>query len=205
MPATEPPPEPHRVRRGPAGGRPRNPRIDEAALAAARELLVEVGWTGTTMRTIAERAGVGRPALYRRWSSRAHLVLDALFSWSFDQSPIGAARDVEQWVRNAERDGLELFSRPEVRAALPGLLAELGPDEAIRETLWRTLNVPAADTLAQLLRGTGTSAEPDLDGQAALVLIAGAALYLRLVVPDEDAAPLEGRLSELLLRGLARG
>lgn len=202
MPAREPSTEPHRVRRGGTGGRPRDPRIDEAALAATRELLAEVGWTGTTMRTIAHRAGVGRPALYRRWPSKAHLVLEALFGWSFDRSPIGEARDAGSWIRNAAENSLELFARPEVRAALPGLLTELGPHEEIRAALWRELNLPAADTLAELLGATETSSDPALDSQAALVLLAGGALYLRLVVPADDAAALEGRLADLLLRGL---
>lgn len=205
MPEADQPSERHHVQRGGAGGRPRDPQIDEAALAAARELLVEVGWSGTTMRAIAERAGVGRPALYRRWPSRAHLVLDALFSWSIDQAPIGEARDVTRWVQGAAKNSLELFARPEVRAALPGLLAELGPHEDIRTALWRQLNVPAAATLADLLRAAGTSTDPDLDARAALALVAGGALYLRLVVPPGDAAALEGRLAELVLRGVGTG
>src|SRR4051812_1263648 len=60
-------------------GRPRDARIDEAVLGATRELLLEVGWTGISLTSIAERAGTTRPALARRWPSLAHLVHEAAF------------------------------------------------------------------------------------------------------------------------------
>ena len=60
-------------------GRPRDPRIDEAVLAATRELLAEVGYKRLSMGLVARRAGVHRPAIYRRWSSKPHLVCEAVY------------------------------------------------------------------------------------------------------------------------------
>ena len=62
-----------------ASGRPRNPLIDEAVLQAAAELVVEVGYADLTIAAIAERAGTSKPAIYRRWPSKAHLVHEAAF------------------------------------------------------------------------------------------------------------------------------
>lgn len=42
-------------------GRPRDPAIGDSALAAARELLAEVGWDKTTMVAISERAASASP------------------------------------------------------------------------------------------------------------------------------------------------
>ena len=60
------------------GGRPRNPQIDSAALAATLAVLDEVGYGRLTLEEVARRAGTTKPAIYRRWPSRQRLVLAAL-------------------------------------------------------------------------------------------------------------------------------
>ncbi len=61
-----------------AGGRPRNPALDEAIILATRARLVQDGYSRMTLGDIAADAGVSRPTLYRRWSSKLELVADAL-------------------------------------------------------------------------------------------------------------------------------
>ncbi len=46
--------------------------------AAALELYAEKGWSGFTLEQVARRAGAGQGALYRRWSSKAALLADAV-------------------------------------------------------------------------------------------------------------------------------
>src|ERR1700755_628081 len=60
--------------------RSRDPAILDAALAA----LTEHGYDATNMNDIAARAGVGKAAIYRRWSSKAALMADALVHWRPD-------------------------------------------------------------------------------------------------------------------------
>jgi AcrR family transcriptional regulator len=60
--------------------RSRDPAILDAALAA----LAECGYVATNMNDIAARAGVGKAAIYRRWSSKAALMTDALVYWRPD-------------------------------------------------------------------------------------------------------------------------
>lgn len=59
-------------------GRPRNTQIGAAALEATLALLAEVGYGRLAMEEVARRAGTTKPALYRRWPTRQHLVLAAL-------------------------------------------------------------------------------------------------------------------------------
>ncbi len=61
-----------------AGGRPRDPALDEAIILAARARLVRDGYSRMTLGDIAADAGVSRPTLYRRWSTKLDLVADAL-------------------------------------------------------------------------------------------------------------------------------
>ncbi|MFI5610265.1 TetR/AcrR family transcriptional regulator [Amycolatopsis sp. NPDC051903] len=59
-------------------GRPRDAALDEAIILATRRRLVERGYSRLTIGDIAADAKVGRPTLYRRWSSKFELVVDAL-------------------------------------------------------------------------------------------------------------------------------
>jgi AcrR family transcriptional regulator len=62
----------------PPRGRPRDPARDEAILDATIDLLVEEGYDRLTIEQVAHRAGAGTATVYRRWSSKADLVLDAV-------------------------------------------------------------------------------------------------------------------------------
>jgi AcrR family transcriptional regulator len=65
-----------------AGQVPRRRRygavLEQALLDAAWDELRETGYAGFTVDAVARRAGTSRPVLYRRWPSRARLVLAAV-------------------------------------------------------------------------------------------------------------------------------
>lgn len=60
------------------GGRPRDAALDEAIILATRARLVQDGYSRMTIGDIAADAKVSRPTLYRRWSTKFDLVVDAL-------------------------------------------------------------------------------------------------------------------------------
>jgi AcrR family transcriptional regulator len=60
------------------GGRPRDSALDEAIILATRDRLVRDGYSLMTIGDIAADAKVSRPTLYRRWSTKFELVVDAL-------------------------------------------------------------------------------------------------------------------------------
>jgi len=57
-------------------GRPRNKGLDEALLQAGLAVFLEAGYSGATLAEIARRAGVGTPAIYRRWPTKADMAID---------------------------------------------------------------------------------------------------------------------------------
>ena len=61
----------------PQRGRPRDEDRGRAIEAAALDLLAEEGFAGMTMEGVAARAGVGKATIYRRWDTKADLVVDA--------------------------------------------------------------------------------------------------------------------------------
>lgn len=65
-------------RRRPGGGRRRDPDIDARVLLAARNTYAEFGWAGFHFDRVAKTAQVSRDVLYRRYTDREALLLDAL-------------------------------------------------------------------------------------------------------------------------------
>ena len=78
-------------RRSPEGaprGRPRSADAHRAILAATLKLLADVGYEKLTVGEVASVAGVGKATIYRRWPSKAPLVIEA-----FSQFPELATPD----------------------------------------------------------------------------------------------------------------
>ena len=69
-------PQPEAAARG--RGRPRSPEAHLAILTATLQLLGEQGFRGLTIEGVAERAGVGKTTIYRRWPSKTELVAEAI-------------------------------------------------------------------------------------------------------------------------------
>lgn len=59
-------------------GRTRDPEVDEAILAAAMDLLAEIGYARLTMDQVAARARVGKASVYLRWPNKVALVAEAI-------------------------------------------------------------------------------------------------------------------------------
>lgn len=59
-------------------GRPRDLDLDKRLLGAAWSLLQREGYAALTLTKVASRAGAHRTDVYRRWSSKAQLVVDVL-------------------------------------------------------------------------------------------------------------------------------
>ena len=81
-------------------GRPRSPQVRDAILSAARALLQESGVAGLTMEAVAERAGVGKPTVYRWWPNRHAVAMAALMDAATERpartrsrSPLRALRE----------------------------------------------------------------------------------------------------------------
>ena len=182
-------------------GRPRDPDIDAAVLAATRELLVEVGYQRLGLGLVAARAGSNRPALYRRWPSKAHLVYDAVFP-SEPDLPLAATIRFEDHVRALIERIVASYSRPAAREAVPALLAETRDLERRSSIVDGLLGEARKDFAARVQQAV---ARGDLraDTDAALVLdvIHSAAMHQAnsRARPDPHFA---GRLTDLVLAGV---
>lgn len=76
-------------------GRPRDPNVEDKVYDAAIRLYAQTGWAGFTFEAVARETGIGKPALYRRWSSRGELLAQTFRARWFDVERIdtGSLRD----------------------------------------------------------------------------------------------------------------
>lgn len=113
-------------------GRPRDTRIDSAVLDAAAELLPKTGYADLTVAAIADRAGTSRPAVYRRWPSKAHLVHEAVFR-DADTSRVPVTGRLEEDLHSIVARTAALLTSPLARLAVPGLIGEAASDPSLNQ------------------------------------------------------------------------
>ena len=99
-------------------GRPRSRQTNKAILKAAAEIVIASGLAEMTIEGVAERAGVGKASIYRRWPSKGALAFDAVLDTILTAEPTpdtgslegDLARVAESWVRlaNIRRAGRTL-------------------------------------------------------------------------------------------------
>ncbi|RII17679.1 Transcriptional regulator, TetR family [Streptomyces sp. YIM 130001] len=91
-------PQPGTVR---PGGR--TARVREAVLRAAGDALAESGFAALDLAEIAQRAGVGKTTVYRRWGTPGALAADLLDDMAEQSLPRADTGDVAQDLRENAR------------------------------------------------------------------------------------------------------
>lgn len=103
-------------------GRPRSEEAHQAILTATLDLLAELGYSALTVEGIAARAGVGKATIYRRWSSKGPLVVEAFGRLpAFEEVDSGAlGEDLKRMLRTY----IQAFNSTALSAILPSLAGE---------------------------------------------------------------------------------
>jgi AcrR family transcriptional regulator len=158
-----------------APGRPREQRVDDAVRGAVLSLLAERGYQRTTIAAVAERAGVGRGALYRRWRSKGEMVFGAVVHGLELGDPPQYGSLTGDLEALGER--IALLSDSEIaHAAMLGLTAELDTDPGLREVLDARLWAVERRYLAVILKRAVDRGEiqPGVDPELVRRLLVGA-------------------------------
>lgn len=186
--ADEPQPRPRR--RAPAGAAVLREDVTEAIRAAVFEELAAVGYARMSIEGIARRAGVGKTAVYRRWRSKLHLVLDLVSAIAVQGLPAPDTGSLEGDLRLLYEVTSRALRHPVASQILPDLQAEAARNPDIAEAIQKALR-EGQDGVA---RGVVTAAQqrgevrPDVDHALALDLISGP-LYWRSVVIRNPKLP----------------
>jgi AcrR family transcriptional regulator len=182
----------------------RSARVVERVLGMTLEALGHEPYSQLRIEQIAARAGVTKTTIYRRWPTRAELVVAALTGHAAPPHVVETGR--------LEDDLLELFltattlrNSPEGRGVVSALIAERGDPEVDRvcAALREAHRAPARVLLERARRRGALPRRADIE---LLLDVLTGAVYGRL---RECAAPLERewvrRVIRLVLSGVAAG
>jgi AcrR family transcriptional regulator len=185
-------------------GRPRDSRIDDAVLRATVELLGTSGYADLSVDAIAKRAGTSKPAIYRRWPSKAHLVHEAVFPIS-EATELPDTGSLAGDVREMVRRSTGVLTTPAARAAMPGLLAEMATDPTLHEKLLGRFGDITTRGMTERLDDAMSRGEvrPDVTAVDLVEAIAGMALMAIITRnQDLDDAWVE-RTATLITKGIS--
>ncbi|MER7520662.1 TetR/AcrR family transcriptional regulator [Streptomyces sp. NPDC126499] len=164
----------------------------DALLQVTLDLAAEVGYAGLSIEAIARRAEVGKHTIYRRWPSKAALLLDALHRvWTsdLDYRDTGDVRaDLrEQFLRSSSA-----LAGPPIGPVYRAVIAEAQADPALRtalhERFLRTVERSTLDRITRAQRAGELRADVDLTFAADV--LCGTLYYRHLLTPlpvDESA------------------
>lgn len=159
--------------------------MDEALAGAVRELLAELGYQKITVDMIAGRAGVGKPAIYRRYRSKAELIYSVIVHGLSESAPRngGSLRaDLRTLVHRVYAD----LADPVTGSVMSGLLSEVLADPELtarfRDTFVRAQREVVAELLARAVARGELSQPPQPDFAHSLIL---GPLFVRFVILGE--------------------
>jgi AcrR family transcriptional regulator len=163
-------------------GRPRLPGTDAAIGRATLDVLADVGYAGLTIDAVATQAGVSRPTVYRRHSTKAELVAAAVATALASANPAvpdtgDVATDVEHLLRNT----IAALTTSTFGAAVAEIVGPARHETELRQLLDVALEERRGVLRAALGRAALEERLSVPDVEVAIDLLLGA-VYLRLLV-----------------------
>jgi AcrR family transcriptional regulator len=181
-------------------GRPRSEQARRAILDTAVRLTLRDGYQALTIKGVAEEAGVGRQTIYRWWTTKAALVLEAIRELAERAGRPARTGDALHDLRALLRASFRLA--PVAGPAISGMMAESTHDPEFAEVLQHGLLAPRRAIVREILAAgqesgqLGHGASLDL----AVDVVWGVMWYRTL----SGHAPVDERLAEELSDAVVR-
>ena len=178
----------------------RSERARTAVLEATIELCREDGFANMTIEGIAERAGVSKKTIYRWWSSKGEVLLDALVDQAEAAAAFPDTGDVARDMLDQTMSVVGLLS-PQETSPYASLVAEGQRDPALSGAIRTRLIDPFIERFDQRMRSAIASGElpAGTDLGVAVDLFYGPVyhrLVFRLGLPDR--AEMEARVRHVV-------
>ncbi|MGW6400869.1 TetR/AcrR family transcriptional regulator [Streptomyces sp. NPDC055134] len=162
----------------------RSERSRRAIYDAALTLVAEIGYPKTTIEGIAARAGVGKQTIYRWWSSKAEVLMEAFIDLGVQAAEAAGAGD---W---AEADGIP--DTGDIETDLKVVL---------RATVDELLD-PRYDAPARALAAEGVANPAFGEEFVGRLLLPSLELYVRRLRAAQDAGQIRADVDPYIARDL---
>ncbi|MFQ6550222.1 TetR-like C-terminal domain-containing protein [Aestuariibius sp. 2305UL40-4] len=166
----------------PSGAAVQRPELTQALYRAFFDEWAERGYAAISLERVAKKAGAGKAAIYRRWSSKREFANEAIEDVALAVTPIPDEDSLEADIAAFLRSLAILFRHPQIRRILPDLLAERARSDELASLL-ETIAMARRSRAKDLLdRAIARDELPvDLDRELALDLLPSP-LYWRMIV-----------------------
>lgn len=184
-------------------GRPRSARSHQAMLRATLELLAEVGFEAMSIEAIANRAGVGKTTIYRRYRSKEELVADAIESMREEVLIPDTGNlwsDIDAIIENAAQITLNPLGRQTVAM----IISSASSNANFAQIYWTKYLQPRREAFAIVIERAKTRKEvqENLDPGLVFDAMSGIMLYALIFPPTSESWTVYVRRAlNLLLKG----
>jgi AcrR family transcriptional regulator len=168
------------------------------------ELMAERGVSELRMNDVAERARVGKAAIYRRYRSRDELIAAAVGAL-VSEIRVPNTRSTTEDLLALMRDAIEVYGNPVAARAMPSLVEAMSRDPELADAVRSGFLADRRAALQEVLeRGvTRGDLRPDLDFELALDVLAGPLFYRLLVTGGAIDEQLAEGVVQLIIEGFA--
>jgi len=186
-------------------GRPRDPEVDARVIAAARRLLAEKGYEALSFEAIAQETGIGKPTIYRRWPTKAHLAAEIATGDGAEGLPdIIAEQGLHAQIRAIVAQAAGFYRKPEMKAAVLGVLASARSDASLRDQFDGLEQATRGQLRAIVAKGQacGLICE-DVDAGTLFDTIVGSVIFRTLLSQAPTPAGHVDAVAAQIVRGIA--
>lgn len=125
----------HKMERKPSGAAVMRPELTRALYRALFEEWAQTGYTGMSLERVADRAGAGKAAIYRRWPSKLEFACDAIQSVAFMRLGFADQGSLQADILAYFRATRTVLRHPLVRRIVPDLIAQRSRSNELSEVL----------------------------------------------------------------------
>lgn len=181
----------------------RSKRAHEAILSAATQLIDERPYSEVCIEAIAARAGVGKQTIYRWWTSKAALLMEACAARVAREVPLPDKGAVADDLRDYLVHICAFFTHQLSKPAIAGLLAEAQCDAELAQAFRERLLTQRRVVLRTILERGVTRGElrANVDLNVIMDMVHGAIWYRTLLL----TAPLDEAFIECLIDQVVAG
>lgn len=170
----------------------RTARVRQAVLRATGDVLAEKGFSHLDLAEVAERAGVGKTTVYRRWGSAAGLVAELLVEMAEESLPRTDTGSLVGDLRANARLVQRTLTDPRQGPLFKAVIAAAGCDERTAEALRRFYDTRLREWTPCVQRALDRGEVPAGTDAREVIRAVSAPLYHRLLLSgdplDETAA-----------------
>jgi AcrR family transcriptional regulator len=172
----------------PVRGRPRDPALDERILEQLLDLLGTHGYARLTLDELADRSGVAKTTILRRWPSKAAVAAAAVERLALQSVDVPDSGNLRDDIHGLLQSAVDTFARGRGQF-VPRLVREAGHHPEIADLLNTVLHTrrQAYRKVLALAIARG-ELSPSIDQELLIDLLIGP-MWLRLLLTHDPITP----------------